>query len=68
MSMPRAVTLEEMSPPRGLIVGAAFVLPIALLVLVGFGLWRAIIAVRRPKSNAAQTSEPQTTETELSDD
>jgi hypothetical protein len=35
----------------GLIVGAAFVLPIALLALVGFGLWRAIAGVRRPKGD-----------------
>jgi hypothetical protein len=34
----------------GLIVGAAFILPIAMLALVGFGLWRAIVAVRKPKS------------------
>lgn len=37
----------------GLIVGAAFVLPIALLALVGFGLWRAIATVRRPKEDAS---------------
>ena len=41
----------------GLIVGAAFVLPIALLALVGFGLWRAIVAVRKPKDAAAQPAE-----------
>lgn len=41
----------------GLIVGAAFVLPIALLALVGFGLWRAIVAVRRPKESAQPPSE-----------
>jgi hypothetical protein len=35
----------------GLIVGAAFVLPIALLALVGFGLWRAIATVRRPRED-----------------
>jgi hypothetical protein len=37
----------------GLIVGAAFVLPIALLALVGFGLWRAIAAVRRPREGTS---------------
>ena len=41
----------------GLIVGAAFVLPIALLALVGFGLWRAVAAVRRPKAGPQQSSE-----------
>ena len=37
----------------GLIVGAAFVLPIALLALVGFGLWRAIATVRRPRKDTS---------------
>lgn len=37
----------------GLIVGAAFVLPIALLALVGFGLWRAVSATRRRSSSVA---------------
>ena len=40
----------------GLIVGAAFVLPIALLALVGFGLWRAVAAARRPKDRKPQAS------------
>ena len=40
----------------GLIVGAAFVLPIALLALVGFGLWRAVAAARRPKEAKPQAS------------
>jgi hypothetical protein len=40
----------------GLIVGAAFVLPIALLALVGFGLWRAVAAARRPKGGRARAS------------
>ena len=40
----------------GLIVGAAFVLPIALLALVGFGLWRAVAAARRPKEGTAQAA------------
>lgn len=52
----------------GLIVGAAFVLPIALLALVGFGLWRAIAAVRKPKGGATQPSAPPTPEPEPSDD
>ena len=43
----------------GLIVAAAFVLPIALLALVGFGLWRAIAAVRKPRDN--QTIQPSST-------
>lgn len=46
----------------GLIVGAAFVLPIALLALVGFGLWRAIVAVRRPKASAEASSETRVSE------
>jgi hypothetical protein len=40
----------------GLIVGAAFVFPIALLVLVGFGLWRAVTAARRPKEGRPDVS------------
>ncbi len=52
----------------GLIVGAAFVLPIALLALVGFGLWRAIVAVRKPKGSETQPSASQTPEAESSDD
>jgi hypothetical protein len=40
----------------GLIVGVAFVLPIGLLALVGFGLWRAVAAVRRPKEVKTQAS------------
>lgn len=40
----------------GLIVGAAFVLPIALLALVGFALWRAVAAVRRPKDDKPRAS------------
>ncbi len=52
----------------GLIVGAAFVLPIALLALVGFGLWRAIAAVRKPKGSTRQPSAPPTPEPESSDD
>ncbi len=40
----------------GLIVGAAFVLPIALLALVGFGLWRAVAAVRRSEEAKPQVS------------
>jgi hypothetical protein len=38
----------------GLIVGAAFVLPIALLALVGFGLWRAVAAARKPKEGTSE--------------
>ncbi len=41
----------------GLIVGAAFVLPIALLAVVGFGLWRAVVAVRKPKGSVQPSSE-----------
>jgi len=41
----------------GLIVGAAFVFPIALLALVGFGLWRAVVATRRPGKGKEQSSE-----------
>ena len=52
----------------GLIVGAAFVLPIALLALVGFGLWRAIAAVRKPKGSTTQPSAPPAPEPESSDD
>ena len=39
----------------GLIVGAAFVFPIALLALVGFGLWRAVVATRRPGKGKEQS-------------
>jgi len=41
----------------GLIVAAAFVLPIALLALVGFGLWRAVSGTRRRSSTIAAVSE-----------
>lgn len=52
----------------GLIVAAAFVLPIAMLALVGFGLWRAIASVRKPKGSETQPSASQTPEAEPSDD
>jgi hypothetical protein len=41
----------------GLIVGAAFVLPFLLLVLVGLGLWLAIRSVRRRKPNGIDSTE-----------
>ena len=50
----------------GLIVGAAFVLPIALLALVGFGLWRAVVSVRRPKSGRPKASAQPSAEDEPS--
>ena len=50
----------------GLIVGAAFVFPIALLALVGFGLWRAVAAARRPKEGKPQASAQSSPEDELS--
>ena len=40
----------------GLIVGAAFVFPLALVALVGFGLWRAVAAARRPKERRSAVS------------
>ena len=40
----------------GLIVGAAFVFPISLLALVGFSLWRAVTAARRPKEGRPDVS------------
>ena len=52
----------------GLIVGAAFVLPIALLALVGFGLWRAIVAVRKPRESAQPPSETQASEEQPSEE
>ena len=52
----------------GLIVGAAFVLPIALLALVGFGLWRAVSAVRRPKEGTSATVEKPSAEEEPSEE
>ena len=63
------VQLTVLATIGGLIVGAAFVLPIALLTLVGFGLWRAIVAVRKPRgdqveqpSSRTQASEAQPAE------
>ena len=52
----------------GLIVGAAFVLPIALLALVGFGLWRAVAAARRPKGSTSQALAQPSPEDESSDE
>ena len=40
----------------GLIVGAAFVLPFFLLILVGLGLWMAIRSVRRRKPDQANSA------------
>jgi hypothetical protein len=52
----------------GLIVGAAFVLPLALLALVGFGLWRAVSATRRRTSEAARATDAAPRDEDPSDD
>lgn len=52
----------------GLIVGAAFVLPLALLAMVGFGLWRAVSATRRRTSEAAPATDAAPRDEDPSDD
>jgi hypothetical protein len=52
----------------GLIVGAAFVLPIALVALVGFGLWRAVSATRRRSSTVTTDSRAPSQATAASND
>ncbi len=52
----------------GLIVGAAFVFPLALVALVGFGLWRAVSATRRRSSAAGSQAAAPVQEPAATDD